>query len=272
MSTAMIGEAPASADPATAATPTPPQPITATDLPRVTPPVLIAAPMPAITPQPSSPTAAGRADGSTLVHWPAATRVFSAKAPMPSAGESSVPLGLERHLLGRVEGREAVPRLAAVAGPAVAADRAPVEHHEVARLEPGHVRPDRLDHAGGLVAQQEREVVVDPALAVVQVGVADPAGLHLHHRLARPRVRHVDRDQLDRRALGPRDHGLDLLHGFRLSPPAWHCSGPANRMARGGHRGMTTIASARCVLGVCEDDHDGADDGGRSGDDGSADD
>ena len=47
--------------------------------------------MPAITPQPSSPTAAGRADGSTLVHWPAATRVFSAKAPMPSAGESSVP-------------------------------------------------------------------------------------------------------------------------------------------------------------------------------------
>src|SRR6185503_12985112 len=91
MSTAMIGEAPASADPATAATPTPPQPITATDLPRVTAPVLIAAPMPAITPQPSSPTAAGRADGSTLVHWPAATRVFSAKAPMPSAGESSVP-------------------------------------------------------------------------------------------------------------------------------------------------------------------------------------
>ena len=26
-----------------------------------------------------------------MVHWPAATSVFSAKAPMPSAGESSVP-------------------------------------------------------------------------------------------------------------------------------------------------------------------------------------
>ena len=51
----------------------------------------MAAPMPAITPQPSSPTAAARALGSTLVHWPAATRVFSAKEPMPSAGESSVP-------------------------------------------------------------------------------------------------------------------------------------------------------------------------------------
>src|SRR3954466_10773877 len=81
MSTAMIGLAPASAEPATAATPTPPQPITATDLPRVTPPVLIAAPRPAITPQPRRPTAAGRAEGSTLVHWPAATRVFAANAP-----------------------------------------------------------------------------------------------------------------------------------------------------------------------------------------------
>ena len=65
--------------------------MTATDLPRVTLPVLIAAPRPAITPHPRRPTAAGRADGSTLVHCPAATRVFSANAPIPRAGESSVP-------------------------------------------------------------------------------------------------------------------------------------------------------------------------------------
>src|SRR5262249_60412010 len=83
--------APASAAPAIAAAPTPPQPITATLLPREPPPVLIAAPSPAITPHPSSPTAAARADGSTFVHWPAATRVFSANAPIPSAGESWVP-------------------------------------------------------------------------------------------------------------------------------------------------------------------------------------
>ena len=44
-----------------------------------------------MTPQPSSPAAAGRAAGSTFVHCPAATRVFSANAPMPSAGDSSVP-------------------------------------------------------------------------------------------------------------------------------------------------------------------------------------
>ncbi len=91
MSTAMIFAAPARTEPAIAATPTPPQPITATDFPRPTLPVLIAAPRPAITPHPSSPTAAARAPASTLVHWPEATSVFSANAPMPSAGESSVP-------------------------------------------------------------------------------------------------------------------------------------------------------------------------------------
>ena len=29
--------------------------------------------------------------GLTFVHWPAATKVFSANAPMPSAGDSTVP-------------------------------------------------------------------------------------------------------------------------------------------------------------------------------------
>ena len=53
----------------------------------------------------------------------------------------------------------------------------------------GDVGPDRLDHAGGLVAEQEREVVVDAALPVVQVGVAHAARLHLHERLARARDR-----------------------------------------------------------------------------------
>ena len=91
MSTAMIVDAPASTEPAIAAVPTPPQPMTATLVPRLTLPVLRAAPRPAITPQPSRPTAAARAAGSTFVHWPAATRVFSANAPIPSAGLSGVP-------------------------------------------------------------------------------------------------------------------------------------------------------------------------------------
>ncbi|CKT21714.1 Uncharacterised protein [Mycobacterium tuberculosis] len=87
----MIRLAPTSAAPAIAASPTPPQPITATVSSRVTPPVLIAAPRPAMTPQPSRPATAGSAAGSTFVHWPECTSVLSAKAPMPNAAVSSVP-------------------------------------------------------------------------------------------------------------------------------------------------------------------------------------
>ena len=87
----MIVPAPASWAPRIAASPTPPQPITATESPRVTGAVLSAAPRPAITPQPSRPATSGGTAGSTLVHWPAATRVLSTKAPMPSAGERTVP-------------------------------------------------------------------------------------------------------------------------------------------------------------------------------------
>jgi len=87
----MIVRAPAMFAPAMAATPTPPQPITAMESPRPTPPVLIAAPSPAMMPQPSRPAAAADAAASTLVHWPAATKVNSVKAPMPSAGDSSMP-------------------------------------------------------------------------------------------------------------------------------------------------------------------------------------
>ena len=74
-----------------AALPTPPQPMTAMESPRPTLPVLIAAPMPAMTPQPSRPATSGFAAGLTFVHCPAWTRVFSTNAPMPSAGESSWP-------------------------------------------------------------------------------------------------------------------------------------------------------------------------------------
>ena len=74
-----------------AALPTPPQPMTATVSPLPTPPVCTAAPYPAITPQPIRPAASGRAEGSTFTACPAATRVFSAKAPMPRAAVSSVP-------------------------------------------------------------------------------------------------------------------------------------------------------------------------------------
>ncbi len=66
MSTAMTGLAPASRAPAIAALPTPPQPNTATLSPRPTSPVNIAAPRPAITPQPRSPATSGRRAGVDL--------------------------------------------------------------------------------------------------------------------------------------------------------------------------------------------------------------
>ena len=71
-----------------------------------------------------------------------------------------------------------------LAGPALAADRAPIEDHVVADRHVGDALADRGDQPGRLVTEQEREVVVDPALAVVQVGVADPARLHVDHGLA----------------------------------------------------------------------------------------
>ena len=135
----MIVVAPASFAPAIAAMPTPPQPMTATDSPRLTSPVLMAAPMPAITPQPSSPTAAGSASSSTLVHCPAATRVFSANAPMPSAGDSSVPSS-------RVIFWVALAVLKQYCGWPLAharhspADRTPVQDHPVTRGHLGDTR------------------------------------------------------------------------------------------------------------------------------------
>ncbi len=87
----MMRVAPANDAPAMAAQPTPPQPNTATESPRPTSPVSMEAPSPAITPHPSRPATSGRARRSTGVHWPAATTVFSANAPIPRAGDSGVP-------------------------------------------------------------------------------------------------------------------------------------------------------------------------------------
>ncbi len=90
-STATIVVAPASLAPAIAASPTPPHPNTATESPGPTSPVWSAAPRPAMTPHPSRPATAGATSADTGVHWPAATSVFSANAPMPSAGDSGWP-------------------------------------------------------------------------------------------------------------------------------------------------------------------------------------
>ena len=91
-SIAMTVRAPAIEAPRIAASPTPPQPITATVSPRRT-----AAGVERGA-EPGHHAAAEQAGdlgldarSSTFVHWPAATSVFAAKAPIPRAGESGVP-------------------------------------------------------------------------------------------------------------------------------------------------------------------------------------
>jgi len=117
----------------------------------------------------------------------------------------------ERHPLRGVVGVEAVPGFAATAGAAVPAHRAPVEDDEVTDRDVGDALADGLHRACGLVAEQERKLVVDAALAVGQVGVAHAARGDGDDRLARPRVGHDHVDQLDRRALAAGDNSVDLL-------------------------------------------------------------
>ena len=143
----------------------------------------------------ASPATSGGEAASTLVHCPEATSVFSTNAPMPKRWREFGAV-LESHLLLGVVGAEAVPRASALTGTTLTADRAPVQDDVVAGSDVGDVRADRLDHTGSLVAEQEREVVVDATLAVVQIGMADPARLNLDDDLARPRIR--DDDGFDR--------------------------------------------------------------------------
>ena len=216
----MIVCAPASRAPAIAASPTPPHPNTATESPRPTLPVLIAAPMPAITPQPSSPAVVAGHLGIDLGALAGGDERLLDERPDAERRRQHGAVG-ERHLLRGVERGEADPRPAAQAAAARAAHRPPVEDDEVAGRHVGDALADRLDDAGGLVAEQEREVVVDAALAVVQVGVAHAARLHLDDRLARPGIGDDDRLDRHRRTLRARHDSANLLchHDLRISGP-----------------------------------------------------
>ena len=68
------------------------------------------------------------------------------------------------------------------------------------------------------MAEQERELVVDGALPVVQVGVAHAARLDVDQRLAGTRVGHLDGLDRDRLLLGSRHDGSDLVRHARSHP------------------------------------------------------
>ena len=67
-----------------------------------------------------------------------------------------------------------------------------MQHHEIPWGHVGHRVADAFHDPRRLVSQQEREVVVDTAVPVVQVGVADPTGEDPHDRISRPRVGYDD--------------------------------------------------------------------------------
>jgi hypothetical protein len=81
----------------------------------------------------------------------------------------------------------------------------------VAGLEVAHIGADRLDDTGSLVPQQKREPVVDAALAVVQVGMANAARLDTNECLTGTGIRYDDRLNGHRGALRDSDHATHLL-------------------------------------------------------------
>ena len=147
----------------------------------------------------------------------------------------------QRHLLRGVVRREAVPGPSPPARPALAAHRPPVQDDEVTGRKVGDVGADRLDDTGGLVPQQEREVVVDPTLAVVQVRVAHPARLDADDRLTGPRIGHDDGLERDRCALRHRHHTA------RLAAHACSFPSPSPHDARSGR---VSPVPRRCRKGV----------------------
>src|SRR5215469_2007826 len=151
----------------------------------------------------------------------------------------------QRHLLGRVVRGKAVPRAAAQAGAALAAHRAPVEDHEVARLQASHLGADRLDETRRLVPEQVREVLTDSALAIVEVGVADTASLYGDQRLARTRVRYHHRRDTDRGALSSGDDAVHFVwHPLLLRGTGRACC------SRGPRGSVAMIARAAWARGA----------------------
>src|SRR5690606_3591239 len=92
-------------------------------------------------------------------------------------GRGQFPPRRQGHLLRGVVGVETVLGLALAAGPALPAHRAPIQDHVITGGHLGHAVTDGLYDPRRFVTEQERELVVDPAFPVMQVGVAHPARL-----------------------------------------------------------------------------------------------
>jgi len=76
------------------------------------------------------------------------------------------------------------------------------------------------------VPEKEREVVVDPTLPIVQVGMAHAARLHLDQGFPGPGIGHLDGDHLDRLLHPPRHHRRTSC---AIAPPSHACAASLGR-------------------------------------------
>jgi hypothetical protein len=128
---------------------------------------------------------------------------------------------LQGHPLLRVVGVEAVLGASAQAGAALAADRAPVEDHEVAGGDPGDALADLLDDAGALVAADDRQPDGGVAGSDVVIGVAQAGRHDLDTDLVRLRLVELQVDDFPADMRGPGDRGArGDAHLLRSLPSA----------------------------------------------------
>src|SRR4029453_5554481 len=113
---------------------------------------------------------------------------------------------------------EAVPRAPLRHGATGAARGPPRDDDAVAGLHVRDALADGFDNARRLVTEEEREVVVDATLPIVEVGVADTARPHLHERFPGSGIGHRDRLDRDRLLLRLCDHSPHFWpHGGRVA-------------------------------------------------------
>jgi HAMP domain-containing protein len=122
---------------------------------------------------------------------------------------------------------------------AVTAEHRQAGDDPVAGLHVGHVLADRLDDAGGLVAEHDRHGRRVRALDEVQVAVAQPGGRGADQHLAAARL--LDRHVLDRHRLARRvQHGG--LH--RESPRPDRADRAVDAAAAAGRGGLRRLICA----------------------------
>ena len=234
-STATIRFAYARRAPWMAASPTPPQPITATVAPAGTCAVLRTAPTPVKTPQPSRQARESGRAGSifTTLFW--LTSMYSAKLPSATNWWTGPLVVAQSRRCVRPPG--VVVGEAPVRLPGHAVRTVPAEHRQarddvVAGLEVAHPGADGLDDSGGFVAEDERDgeghavagqcvhvAVADPRCHDPQEDLADPGRVDLHI-LDRRRSRHrLDHCGAHAGSMPRRSDGCACHAGARTATP-----------------------------------------------------